>query len=417
MTQKTKRRRIFLVVLGAFGVAITGVIYAWTNYSELIRLEMGWDLKSLSLTFSIWGFGTGVAGILSGFLVRRFGARPVMMCGAILSALGFFLASQVGKDGLVMLYLSYGILVGFGSGLTFVPLFSTVLSWFPEKPGLISGMLMMGLGFGTLLLGAASCYLASAIGWRECFVCVAVLFFVVLSVNAWQMKLPGRDVVLPPPIQVEKGAELQDFKPREMLRTSAFWLFFVWAIIGNMSNVIASASAKQIADEVGASGFLAVNGVGLLHITCAASSVGSGRMFDRLGRKKTLLMLNAVAMAGGVCYIASIKLSIVSLMTLGIICIGISSGGVPACSSAFIRVYYGDANYPANYAIIGLRGIIASTGSYISAGFYEASGSYISVMCFMLATVVIGWICSLFIRIPKKTEPEVRAGRHNIIVL
>lgn len=398
-----KRKRIPILTMSAVVMALSGLMYVWTNYSGLIRADFGWDLKSLSLTFTIWNIGVGLGGIAAGFLLRKFSAKKIILVGAVLEVLGFALSALVGENGIILLYISFGVFVGFGSGLTNIPIMNTVLAWYPDKPGFASGVIMFGLGIGTLVLGTASSYIAESFGWKTGFLINAVVVFVVFVAVMLIVKRPGEDDVLPQAVKKpdkEKSGFGQEYKPSQMLKRTSFWLFAVWAVLGQMSNVIVSSQARQSADEIMAVGTVATMAVGIMHLFCSVGSIGFGTVYDRIGRKKTMMIENILLIVGALFFVVAMKYASVWAMVAGLVVLGVTTGGLPSTNAAFILEFYGAENYPANYSIILLRGIPASFGAYFAAAVYDVSGTYLVVYLAMTAMLLVPLIISPFIKRP-----------------
>lgn len=399
-----KNRRAGYLLLGVMVMALSGIFYGWTNYSELIRAETGWSPEALSITLTIWSIGSGLGGVLAGFVLRRLSMRATIFIGMILQVGGYTLSTLAGSTvlggSIWFLYIFFGACAGIGSGFAYIPTMNVVVEWYPDKVGFASGVMMFGLGVGTLALGSGASFLAEAIGWRNAFYICAAVVLIVLLLDMFLIKKP--DTVLPSqtPEQKKTGVWGKEYTPSQMLRRASFWLFFIWAVLGQTSNMIVSTHARQSADEINAAGILATMAVGVLHVFCSIGSIGFGTVYDKLGRKKTMLLESTVLIVGALLFVGSMYFASVTLMVIGLVVLGLVTGGLPATNSAYIREFYGEKNYPVNLAIVSLRAIPASLGAYMGAAIYTASGSYLYVYLTMTAMLVFNFIINLFIRKP-----------------
>jgi len=396
---KTKRRIVY-VILGAAQMALNGVLYAWTNYAEIIRGETSWSFEELSLVFTIWSISMAVGSLLSGFLMRRFRARAMILTAAILGAAGIA-ASTLVTGGIWLFYVLFGVCAGVAIGMVGVPIFSSVLSWFPDRVGVVSGIMMMGLGVGTLGLGAGASELAKVIGWRPFFRIYALLFLVLLCLCALLLRQPREGEVAAAP---ENGGEKREtgrsYTSGQMLARVSFWIFFFWASFGYMGNVIVSAHANQMAQQLQTSTWLAGVSVGIHHVFCAIGSVVLGGIYDRLGARKTILVMNILLLGGALCFVGADALGSVPLFVAGLVILGLAAGGIPSVCSAHVMAFYGPKYYPSNYAIIGQRALLGSVGSWAAAAIYTASGGYLLVYLAYSGVLALFFLLSSLIRRP-----------------
>ena len=141
-------------IAGVIVLLFAGLVYAWSVLSTPIAAEFtAWTKAQLSLTFTLVMIFFCIGSLLCGLLSGRLSAKNAVRLGAALFLAGFFLASRCHSP--LTLYLGFGVLCGLGSGLSYNAVMSTMVRWFPDKPGLISGVLLMGFG-GCLLYTSPS---------------------------------------------------------------------------------------------------------------------------------------------------------------------------------------------------------------------------------------------------------------------
>ena len=151
---KQLNRWVYAIV-GVIVLLFAGLVYAWSVLSTPIGAEFtGWTKAQLSLTFTLVMILFCIGSLLCGLLAGRLSAKNAVRLGAVLFLAGFFIASRCQSP--LTLYLGFGVLCGLGSGLSYNAVMSTMVRWFPDRPGLISGVLLMGFGGGSFLGGNAS---------------------------------------------------------------------------------------------------------------------------------------------------------------------------------------------------------------------------------------------------------------------
>ena len=130
-----------------------GTVYAWSYFQKPLMAGYGWSNKEAALTFSLAICFLGIAAAVGGINLARFGPRKLAVAGGVLFGLGYLIAAFALKQhSLPLLYIGYGVIGGTGLGLGYVTPVATAAKWFPDKKGLVTGMVVMGFGFGALLM-------------------------------------------------------------------------------------------------------------------------------------------------------------------------------------------------------------------------------------------------------------------------
>ena len=181
-----KLNRWIYAIAGVVVLLFAGLIYAWTVLASPIAASTGWNTGSLSLTFTIAMSFFCIGGFVGGLVNKKINVRINVWAAAALFLIGFFIASKATT--LVVLYIGFGILSGFASGLAYNAVMSTISKWFPDKQGLISGILLMGFGLGSFIIGkiyTAKTPTDGSDAWRTSFMVFGVILFVVLFIGGF----------------------------------------------------------------------------------------------------------------------------------------------------------------------------------------------------------------------------------------
>ena len=190
------RFRGWAVVAGAFTVQAIcfAAIYSIPAFAEPLRVSFGASDASDALIYTVSGAMTFGVGAVSGPLADRFGTRLPVTLGMAIVAVGFLLATRA--QSFVEVQLCYGLLVGLGAGLAYVPALAVVPRWFESRRGLASGIATAGVGFGTMMVPALDGLLRTTGGWQAAFLVVAA-GTAVLGIGAAQLlggSPAGRDL-------------------------------------------------------------------------------------------------------------------------------------------------------------------------------------------------------------------------------
>ncbi|MBO7709219.1 MAG: MFS transporter [Lachnospiraceae bacterium] len=400
-----------------FGVAVllcVGMVYAWSVLSGPIAAEYpGWSKAQLSLTFTIVMIMFCIGCLVGGFLNRKLSSGVFLWISSVLFLTGFIITSRMHSR--VMLYLGFGVICGFASGLAYNAVMGTVGKWFPDCQGLISGILLMGFGLSSFIVGKLyQAFTPETTGaWRNSFLIIGIIIAAVLAVCGF---------VIRPPRDEEKEAFLRgngnasqkqagkagktggavnpvamETETSVMLRRPGFWLYFLWAILVSAAGLALVSQAGGIAREVGdtvSAGTIATV-VGLISIFNGIGRVIFGSLYDKAGRSFVMQAVNVLFIVTAAIIFAALKGHSFALLIAGFVLGGISYGGVTPTNSAFISSYYGMLHYPMNFAVINTNLILASFGSTIAGALYDSSQSYMSTCLMMCLLAAVGILASL----------------------
>lgn len=408
---RTINRWLYAAV-GVVVLLLAGLVYAWSVFSSPIAAYFPeWTKAQLSLTFTICMAFFCIGGLVGGILAGKVDVKVNVWVSAALFFIGFFLASRANST--AILYLGYGVLGGFASGLVYNAVMSTISRWFPDKPGLISGVLLMGFGFGSFFIGKVYQAMTPAgpgvDAWRTTFFAFGCILLVVIAVCGLFFMKPSQEDLANLNLgqDSDKGSTNEptlEAAPSQMLKTGAFWLYFIWAVLLSAAGLALISQASGVAAEVGpevSAGTIATV-VGLISVCNGIGRVIYGGLFDRVGRNKTMTLIS-------LCFIVSVSVLVVALLQksftliiVGFMCTGFSYGGVTPTNSAFISAFFGKKHYPVNFSIINMNLLVASFGSTIAGALYDASGSFVSTFFMMIGAGIAAFVCNLFIKKPKE---------------
>ncbi|RVC14163.1 MFS transporter, partial [Mesorhizobium sp. M7A.F.Ca.CA.002.15.2.1] len=195
-----------------------------------------WKLTGLGWIFSIAILFLGIAAAFGGGWLDRVGPRKAMVASAccfgggfIVSALGVYLHQ------LWIIYLGYGVLGGIGLGLGYISPVKTLITWFPDRPGMATGMAIMGFGGGAFIASPLSVYLMKLfstpehIGVAETFLVLGIVYFVFMLIGAVIVRVPPegwRPAGWTPPAAQNAMVTTSNVHLDDALKTPQFWLLW-----------------------------------------------------------------------------------------------------------------------------------------------------------------------------------------------
>lgn len=403
MRQNSVSIRWAYLILGILALLAAGVLYAWSILKTPLADTFGWTGAELALNFTLTMCFYCLGGFLGGLISRKLGCRFSLFLAAILSGVGFFLTSRL-SGAVVMLYISYGVLAALGIGIAYNVIITTVSAWFPDKKGLCSGALMMGFGTSALVVGKLASALIDGPGWRTAYLTLGIMLAIVLALTALVLRKPGKDVVLPAQLQkTGSGAEVfeqRDYQTGEMLRRLSFWLAFLCIVcLAAVGNTVIS-FARDLALSVGAQAAFATTLVGVLSVCNGLGRIAVGMLFDRLGRKWTMLLANCLTILAAGITLISVMTKSLPLCIAGLCVTGFSYGSAPTITSAFTSTFYGTKHFPLNFSVMNFNLMGASFAATAAGGLVESSGGYIAPFVLLLCLAGISLVLNLCIRKP-----------------
>lgn len=398
MSTKNSSVRWLYLVLGTASLLFGGIIYAWSILKAPLTAEFGWSDSSLSLNFTLTMCFFCIGGMAGGALLKKIGFKLSCIISAVLSAAGFILAGGM-SGGIAMLYISYGLLAGLGIGIAYNCIISTVSAWFADKKGLCSGVLMMGFGASALILGSLADALISneSFGWRMVFYMLGAALGVMFLITAVILRAP-KPGEAPAPKAAAGASSARDYTTGEMLRSITFWKAFILVVfLAAVGNTVIS-MARDLAISVGAVESLATLLVGVLSVCNGLGRVITGAVFDRFGRKTTMLGANIVAIFAAGLTLLAVFTSSTALCVVGLCLTGISYGSCPTISSAFISEVFGSKYFAMNFPIMNCNLVFASLIATGTSLITAATNGYSGAFILLLALSVIALFLNLSLR-------------------
>jgi len=407
------------LISGVVMLLCIGLLYGWSIFRDpLTAVFPEWTPTRISMTFTLSMIFYCVGGFVSGKLTASVAHRTILRLAIVLILAGFVLISVLldphdETTSLYILYVFYGVFCGFGAGLAYNAIVGSVMRWYPDMAGMASGMLMFGFGVGGMALGSVVNAFAKTIGIINTFTVIGAIMAVILFVLSIPTRIPSSDELTKIAAAAKEAVKSQAATPRparefsltEMLKTSAFWVFFFWGITAATCGLLIFNSAANIATYFGAPALLGL-------ITSVFYSIGClwfGYSFDRLGRSNAMLMNVAILIIGGVCLTLGAVTGHAAFIFAGLSLVGFSFGGNPSMMSATTLRFFGPKHFAVNYATMTFSLLPAAiVGPLVSSRLQEISGgSYLPSFIMVVIIAAANLLTVILLnRISKKYEFE-----------
>ncbi|MEK3796437.1 OFA family MFS transporter [Paenibacillus sp. FSL R7-0204] len=412
-TTMTSKR--WLIVLGTVIMQMgLGTIYTWSLFNAHLVSTFGFELSSVSITFSITSFALAFATLFAGKLQDRFGLRRLTAASGILLGLGLILSSQASS--LPMFYLLAGVVVGYADGTAYITSLSNLMKWFPKNKGLISGVSVGAYGTGSLIFKYINGGLIESAGVSNAFLYWGLIVMMMILVGSLLIReAPAAAPVIGNPKLAASGAALlpKDYTVKEMLRTKEAYLLFVIFFTACMSGLYLIGIVKDIGVQLaGMDVATAANAVAMIAIFNTAGRLILGALSDRVSRTKLISITLAVtAMAMFTLSYATLSYG---LFFACVAVIAFCFGGNITVFPAIVSDFFGLKNHSKNYGIIYQGfGIGALSGSFIAAflGGFKPTFNIIGLLC-ILACILAVSLKPPVARAAKAKGMSLKPSRH-----
>lgn len=379
-----------------------------------------WKLSTIGWVFSVAIVFLGLSAALFGAWLERVGPRRAMFTSAVCFAAGFEVAAiGVATHQFWLLLLGYGVLGGIGLGLGYISPVSTLIKWFPDRPGMATGLAIMGFGGGAMIASPLSTMLMARFrtptspGVAATFVVLGVIYFAFMLFGVFSVRVPrdgwtpagwtpsGRDAARAPAANVTAD---------RAIRTPQFWLLWLVlclnvtagiGVLGQASPMIQEMFPGRIA-AAAAAGF-----VGLLSLANMAGRIFWSSLSDYIGRKAvyaTFFLLGAALYA---VVPATGSAGNVVLFVCGYVVILSMYGGGFATIPAYLRDLFGTIQVGAihgrlltAWSTAGVLGpvLVNYIREYEIAHGVAKAGAYTTTMHIMAGLLCVGFVCNLLVR-------------------
>ncbi|MEX1207022.1 MAG: OFA family MFS transporter [Acidimicrobiia bacterium] len=411
----------WLVPPAALAVHLSiGQVYAFSVFNGPLETRFGVDATPIAVIFSIGIVMLGLSAAFGGTWVERSGPRKAMALAATCWSLGFLIAAfgiSIGQ--LWLVYLGYGFLGGIGLGIGYISPVSTLIKWFPDRPGLATGLAIMGFGGGALVASPLSNRLLGVFAENPedalvpVFMVLGVTYAVLMGLGAYVVRVPAKDRTpkgwTPPQAsEVSSMKTTANVSAKNAIRTPQFWL--LWTVL--FCNVTAgigilAQASPMVQDFFGSVGPAEAAGyVGLLSLANMAGRLVWSSTSDVLGRKNTYIMYLGV---GAALYLLIALFGTVSLAVFVLLSVVILSfyGGGFATIPAYLKDLFGGYQVGAihgrlltAWSAAGIAGpIIVSAILDLQRGRgAEGADLYTLSLSIMVGVLVVGFVANLLVR-------------------
>jgi OFA family oxalate/formate antiporter-like MFS transporter len=407
-----------IAVAGVILQVALGAVYAWSVFRIPLTKTFGWTITEVTFTFTLSILMLGFAAFAGGLWMRKVGPRNVALTAAVFYGAGVFLASFSGGH-LWWLYFSYGFLGGIGLGLGYIVPVATLVKWFPDKRGMITGLAVAGFGAGALITAPIATRLIVSVGVLKTFAILGIGYFIAVTVSALFMKDPPPGYVPPgwtPSAAEQRQRAAQDFTLRHALSTWQWYALWALLFLNTSAGISIISQAAPMAQEItGVSAATAAGMVGIISIANGAGRFLWAWFSDLVGRRWVFLAMFLIqAVIFRVMPHATTFSTFTTLAFIVLLCYGGGFGTMPA----FAADYFGTKDVGSIYGLmLTAWGFAAVLGPTLIATIRQRTGAYSEALTVISFIVLVAAVIPLIIHPPtsgaapaRTREPSPRAA-------
>ncbi len=396
----TPNRRIIASAGVVMQIAL-GAVYAWSVFRIPLTQSFGWTIPQVTLAFTIAIFVLGFAAFAGGLWMRRAGPRQVAVAAGSFYGLGVFLASFAGGR-LWWLYFSYGVMAGTGLGLGYIVPVATLVKWFPDRRGMITGIAVAGFGAGALITAPVATQLIGQVGALNTFAILGIMYFIAVTGAGWFMQNPP-DGYCPPQWSLA-GEQLKQRSERAFTLEEAMksWQWYgLWTLLflNTTAGIAIISQAAPMAQEI--TDVTAARAAGMVGIISIANGLGRflwAWLSDFIGRRWVFLLMFPIQAAVFLVLPSVQSFSAFTVLAcVVLLCYGGGFGTMPA----FAADYFGAEHVGSIYGLMltawGFAGVFGPT---LIAALRQYTGHYNDALYIIAGLMLVSTAIPAIVRRP-----------------
>jgi MFS transporter, OFA family, oxalate/formate antiporter len=369
-----------------------GIGYAWSIFQNPLVEKFGWTTSSVSIAFTLFIFAGSIAPLV-GKLQQYLKTKTIILIGAFIYGLCLYITGTV--DSITGLYLTFGLGVGVGTTMVYPLVNSYMVKIYPEKKGLISGLMVASYGSGAIVLAPVGAWLISQYGVSTAFKFLGIILFILIAISSRFIGEYREKEVKEESSDLSKDPKCTNMVWQEMVKTPMFYISFIALTIGATSGLMILGHASPIVQSM--MNLPAQKAAFIVGILAASNAFGRlfwGAVSDRLERYSLLVFLFILSTLS---FMALVTTSYIPLFLAAVIIIELCYGGYISLIAPITAEAFGAKHLGINYGIMFISFAIGGViGPRVAAIIREANnGSYRQAFIIALILCIIGLIIAV----------------------
>lgn len=391
-----------------------GAVYGWSVFKIPLMKAHGWSETSVQLNFTLAILFLGVGTVIGGLWQDKVGPRKVATIAGVLYGIGYLLASYgASHSSLGTIYAGYGVLSGLGMGMGYITPVATLVKWFPDKRGLMTGVAVCGYGAGALIMAPVAAPMILSHGVPYTFAALGIVYLIVVVIASQFYANPPQGWTLPnwkPTSAVAKAASAYDFTVREAAGTWQFYLLWAMLFLNVSAGIMIISQASPMAQSkefVGMTVKAAAAMVGLISIFNGLGRVFWAWVSDFIGRARVYFLLFAIQ---AVVFFMLPRIHDATVFSICFAIIGLCYGGGFGTMPSFTADFFGAKSMGGIYGWILLAwGAAAIPSPIMIARLHQSTGAFSTAVYIIAGVMVCSLVLPLVAKRPNRDAQALRA--------
>lgn len=355
MEKTIRNNRYLILVMGTLVQFCYGLAYVWSVFQPYAKDRYSLDTTDANLPFGIFLGIFTLGNLTGGYLQKKWNTTFIILTGSVIMCLGLLATAYVPVNAPWLLNLTYGGISGFGCGCAYNTLLATMQRWFPDKRGMVTGIIICASGLFGLIMNPIANHILEQYGFTTAMTYVAAILFLICMSFGWAVKAPAANY-------------MSDFKPlnvptanhqytiKEMVRTKQYYRIAMSFMLAVPAYFLINPMLMSLGVERGLSTGIALIGVMMVSVMNTTGRLLMPWISDFVGRKAVLLTLFLLNMVT----ISFLTISTGYLFLVLISCIALAYGGFMGMYPTISADYFGTRNAGMNYGVVMLGYALSS---------------------------------------------------------
>ncbi|WP_250440976.1 oxalate/formate MFS antiporter [Caballeronia sp. AZ1_KS37] len=392
-------------------MSISSPQYVWTLLTKPLSAKLGVPLPELQVTFSLLIILQTFFSPFQGKLIDRFGPRLLISLGTVMSGLSWVLSSMAASTS--MLYLTYGLVGGLGTGIVYVGVVGLMVRWFPDRRGFAAGAVAAGYGMGAIVTTFPISASLAARGLDATLWIYGIAFAVVGFVASQGLRVPRDEA--PAKASAVAVSNVPNLRPSQMMKSPLFWLMFAMMTMMSTSGLMVTSQMATFAADFGITKVV-VFGMAALPLALTIDRFTNGLtrplfgwVSDKFGRENTMFFafaLEGVAMA---LWLLTRDNAVFFVLLSGVVFFG--WGEIFSLFPSTLTDTFGTRHATENYGWLYIsQGIGSIFGGPLAALLHQHAGSWVPVFSVGITLDIVTAVLAMFVLKPMRAKFLQRAG-------
>ncbi|MDR5796067.1 oxalate/formate MFS antiporter [Caballeronia sp. LZ008] len=392
-------------------MSISSPQYVWTLLTKPLSAKLGVPLPELQVTFSLLIILQTFFSPFQGKLIDRFGPRLLISLGTVMSGLSWVLSSMAASTS--MLYLTYGLVGGLGTGIVYVGVVGLMVRWFPDRRGFAAGAVAAGYGMGAIVTTFPISASLAARGLDATLWIYGIAFAVVGFVASQGLRVPRDEA--PAKASAVAVSNVPNLRPSQMMKSPLFWLMFAMMTMMSTSGLMVTSQMATFAADFGITKVV-VFGMAALPLALTIDRFTNGLtrplfgwVSDKFGRENTMFFafaLEGVAMA---LWLLTRDNAVLFVLLSGVVFFG--WGEIFSLFPSTLTDTFGTRHATENYGWLYIsQGIGSIFGGPLAALLHQHAESWVPVFSVGITLDIVTAVLAMFVLKPMRAKFLQRAG-------